>query len=354
MLIDASVHPSVRRGDDLREYMEMPFKKRVFSPVHRYAYSSPKSEYHEPARPADGLPGSDVGLTEEQLFERAGVDRAILVPLTRGMNMDSSVSSAVCGATNLWLADTWLGSANDHGRFKGTIRVNPRDADHAVDEIARWADHPHMVQVGVPMAALGPYGEPSYFRIWQAAAAAHLPVVVHLDGGSGIEFPSSPVGNFRLHVEYSAFGSYSFAYHLASLIMHGVFDRLEDLVFVFGDGGIDLAMPMVWRLIADWRSGTDDHPWARQSPPSYLRDHVRFVSSRMEGPPRPEQQARWIELTDAEHLLLYGSSYPLWSYAPPSSLALEDGPRERILGANAAAIYRGLSTDAPVEEGTVA
>jgi len=357
MLIDASVHPSVRKGDDLREYMELPWKKRVFSPVHRYAYSSPRGEYYEPARPADGLPGSDVALTEETLFAQGGVDHAILVPLTRGINMDSAVSSAVCAATNRWLADTWLGTANAHGRFKGTIRVNPRDPEQAVEEIARWADHPHMVQVGVPMAALAPYGEPSYFPIWQAAAQTGLPVVVHLDGGSGIGYPSSPVGDFRLHIEYSTFGAYTFAYHLASLIMHGVFDRLDDLVFVFGDGGIDLVMPMVWRLIADWRAGTDDHPWTRQSPPTYLRGHVRFVSSRMEGPSQAAQRARWLELVDARHLLLYGSAYPLWTYAPPAALELEDDAlAAHVLGGNAAALYRGLAEDRThtIEEGTAA
>ena len=98
-LIDVSVHPSVQKGEDLRDFMEMPWKKRVFSPVHRYAYSSPQGEYYEPARPADGLPGSDVGLTEQHLFEEHGIDVAILLPLTRGMNMDAQVSTAVCAAT---------------------------------------------------------------------------------------------------------------------------------------------------------------------------------------------------------------------------------------------------------------
>lgn len=351
MLIDASVHPVVRRGDDLRDYLEMPWRRRVFSPVHRYSYSHPAEEYLERARPAEGLPGSDVGIAEEQLFGDAGVDIAVLFPLTRGINMDRDISTAVCGATNLWLDDVWLSPREGTGRFKGTIRVNPRDPAAAVAEIERWATHPHMVQVGVPMAALAPYGENAYFPIWEAAAAAGLPVAVHVDGGSGVGYPASPVGEFRRYVEFSTFSAYTFAYHLASLICHGVFDRLPGLVFVFADGGLDMVMPMVWRMVADWRSGTDDHPWTHRSPTSYLRDHVRFVISRMEGPTQPERWARWAEITDLRRLGLYGSHYPQWTYMDPKALPVPDPD---VLGGNAAALYRGIAdSESLIETGEI-
>ena len=342
MLIDASVHPVVETADQLRDYMDMPWKKRVFSPVHRYSYSSPASEFWEPARTGHGLPGSDVGHAAQTLFDDNRVDVAVLLPLTRGINMDSAVSTAVCAATNDWLADVWLGSANEHGRFKGTIRVNPRDPKGAEAEIKRWADHPHMVQVGVPTMALAPYGEPQYAPIWEAAAAAGLPVAVHVDGGSGLEFPTSPVGSFNSHIEWSTFMSANGVYHLASLIVHGVFERVPELRFVFADGGIDLAVPMIWRMIADYRAGTDLHPWSQKSPPDYLRPHVRFVSNRMEGPTESADWAQWLQVTDATNLLLYGSDYPHWTYALPAALEDAGDARERILGANAAAFYPRL------------
>ncbi len=38
-----------------------------------------------------------------------------------------------------------------------------------------------------------------YLPVWEAAAAARMPVAVHLDGGAGADFPPSPVGYVRQH-----------------------------------------------------------------------------------------------------------------------------------------------------------
>ena len=40
-VVDAAVHPMVRRSDELREYMEEPWRSRMFPPPHRYLYPAP-------------------------------------------------------------------------------------------------------------------------------------------------------------------------------------------------------------------------------------------------------------------------------------------------------------------------
>lgn len=342
-IIDAAVHPNVRRDEDLRDFLDEPWTHRVFAPIDRYYYPVPGGQYAPRSRHRQGLPGSDPELLEHQLLDEAGVDMAILLPLTRGLNLDTDVNSAVCEATNRWLAQTWLGERNKYGRFKGTIRINPGDPDRAVEEIERWAAHPHMVQIGVPMSSPVRYGDRSFIRIWECAARHKLPVAVHLDAGAGAELESSPVGDFRHFAEYSCFSPNNFYFHLANLITNGVFDRLPDLVFVFADGGADQLMPLIWRLDADWRANLDDHPWARKQPSSYLADHVRFVTNPMEGPIAPQSWPRWLELNDAARLLMYGSDYPHWTFTAPGELlpdTVDEGIRQRILGGNAAGLYR--------------
>ena len=112
-----------------------------------------------------------------------GCSAVVLLPLTRGLHPNVNLATAICAATNAWLADRYL--ATDP-RLYGTIRVEPRDPIAAVAEIERWAGHPQIVQVGVPTQSLSPYGSPAYLPIWRDAAARGLPIAVHTDGGSGV------------------------------------------------------------------------------------------------------------------------------------------------------------------------
>ncbi len=82
-------------------------------------------------------------------------------------------------------------------------------------------------------------------RIWEAAAAHGLPVMVKLDGGSGVDFAPTAVGYPHHFIEYSVLAPINFAYHLISMISEGVFERLPDLRVVFADGGHDMLGPLV-------------------------------------------------------------------------------------------------------------
>jgi predicted TIM-barrel fold metal-dependent hydrolase len=230
---------------------------------------------------------------------------------------DIDLGNAICAATNDWLAAKWLGDANQSARFLGSIRINPIDSHAAVREIERWADHPAMVQVAVPLEAHRPYGQRNYAPIWETAARNSLPIAVHSDGGAGVDFFVTANGYPRHHIEYSTLMPINFIYHLTSLIAEGTFERIPGLKFVFADGGHDVLAPLMWRMDMDWPISGMQTPWVSRRPSEYLRTNVRFITNLLEGPHGRVPDEEWLNVSDAEALLLYGSNYPQWSYISP-------------------------------------
>ncbi|MFI5386546.1 MAG: amidohydrolase family protein [Fimbriimonadales bacterium] len=339
--IDCAIHPLVRHSDDLRHYMSEPWRSRALPPaVDRSIYRPTFSLYRpDSVRMPDELPGSDPSHLRKAI---PGVDQFVLLPLTRGLLAETRHEVAIAAATNNWLADVWLGSDNGDGRFKGSIRVTPRSPRDAVREIERWAGHPHFVQVAVSVEAHAPYGREEYFPIWEAAARNGFPVAMHIDGGgTGVELPPTSVG-YPTHFAEVAVGSpHDAVLHLTSLICDGVFERLESLVFVLADGAFDAVGALFWRLDMDWRAGRSEAPWVQRQPSHYLKDHVRFVLSRWDGPDAGHLNEA-LELWNARELLLYGSNYPSWDCLPlmEARSLLPERALEPIMGTNAADLYQ--------------
>jgi len=339
--VDAAAHPFPRDQDDIRKYMSAPLSNLRFPGLDGYFYPPPSAEYRPDFAPAGGLPGSDPQLLSRQLISDGEVSAVVLLPLTRGLLPDVDMATEICRATNKWLAEEWL--AYDTERFFGSIRVNPADPDRAIEEIETWADHPQMVQVAVPLQAHQPYGQRRFRPIWESAARHGLPVAVHADNLGGNEYWPTSVGYPLHYVEYAAQYSINYIVHLMSLIAEGVFEDLEDLVFVFADGGIDMLFPLIWRFDSDWRAIRSVTPWVKKTPVDYLHGHVRFCSHRFEGPLDAEERLPWLQAVDAEHLLMYSGNYPSVSFEGPG--AFDNAPaglRERVLCRNAAELYPKL------------
>jgi uncharacterized protein len=348
-IVDACVHPIVPAPGDLNRYMRKPYSLQRLNRPMGGIYHVPIDEYVVGSRPVDGsLPGSDPRLMDRDVLEEPGADVAILLPLARGLPADPQMCAAIDSATNEWLAETWL---TEHSRYRGSIRVTPRSPADAVREIERWADDPRFVQVAVPLEANLTYGEQVYFPVWEAAAEHGLPVAIHCDFAGGVLRPPTVAGYPISYLEmYTQAAAYGIA-HLVSLIAHGVFDRLESLVFVFADGGFDYVTTLMWRVDKDWRAARAEVPWMKQLPSRYLADHARFVVHRSDGDADAEEFARFVELNGFENLLLYGSNYPHWDHLPaaPFAESLPDRLRVLLMEDNARRLY-GL----PVAEGSPA
>jgi uncharacterized protein len=339
--VDAAAHPFPRSQDDIRKYMSAPLSNLRFPGFDGYFYPPPAEEYRADFTPAGGLPGSDPELLSRQLISDGEVSAVVLLPLTRGLLPDVDMATEICRATNKWLAEEWL--TYDTERFYGSIRINPAEPDRAIEEIEAWADHPQMVQVAVPLQAHQPYGQRRFRPIWESAARHHLPVAVHADNLGGNEYWPTSVGYPLHYVEYAAQYPINYIVHLMSLIAEGVFEDLEDLVFVFADGGIDMLFPLIWRLDSDWRAIRSVTPWVKKTPVDYLPGHVRFCSHRFEGPLDAEERLPWLQAVDAEQLLMYSSNYPSVSFEGPAAFdGVPAGLRERVLCRNAAELYPKL------------
>jgi predicted TIM-barrel fold metal-dependent hydrolase len=157
LIIDSSVHPFFVDNDEIRDYIKPPWRNRGIPGVEKHAYGAPGGRDYAPEfDDLKGYPATDPAVVSKRLFDGQGVDYAVLLPLGRGNNPDRRLASVVCAGINDWLAHRWLDEGNPHGKFKGTIRINPYDPEGAVQEIERWADHPHMVQIGAPLESREP------------------------------------------------------------------------------------------------------------------------------------------------------------------------------------------------------
>lgn len=319
--------------------MDTPWNSRPFPGPERYYYPALDGEYLKDVE-TDSLAGSDPDLMSDRLFDSGKVEKAILLPLTRGLLPDLDVGTAICQATNRWLSEFWLDQHNSHGRFYGAIRINPADPEGAVREIERWAGHDRFVAVGVPLQSSQPYGQRHFFPIWEAAAKHRLPVMVKLEGGSGIDYWPTAVGFPNHFIEYSALAPLNYCYHLVSLIAEGVLSRLPDLRFVFTDGGHDLLGPLVWRMDKNWLPTRNETPWVTEKPSAYVERNIRFCTKKHEGP-LGDVPEKWLSLSSAQNLLVYGSGYPFHDTLQPEA-AINGMPaecRQFVASGNAVSLF---------------
>ncbi len=346
-IVDTDVHPATRSLTELRQYLPEPWRSRRFSDrmldaVEAPIYLAPgKAQRRDAYPPGGGPPCSDPVFTEQQLFGDAGVDYAILIPLTVRTVANPELEAAVCAATNAWLADTWLSAYNRHGRYRGTIRVCSSQPDLAVREIERWAGHPFFVQVMLVAYNSAPYGHPQYHPIYEAAARHNLPVVIHVNRALGMAGLLTPVGFASYFIEHHSLYSLIYATHLVNLIVEGVFDKFPALRIVLAEGGISWIVPLLWRLDNLWPELRAETPAVTRRPSDYVRDHIRLTSQPIEEPASVQHLQRVLEWADAGRILMFATDYPHWDYDDPMYVfhRLPPPARERILCGNALELY---------------
>jgi predicted TIM-barrel fold metal-dependent hydrolase len=285
--------------------------------------------------------GSDPQLTGRQLFDEAKVDLAIIIPLTEKSSANPVHEAAMAATTNNWLAETWLGRYNRHGRYKGTIRVSS-DPDLAVDEIRKWSGHPHFVQVMVNPYQGVPFGRKAFWPVYEAAVAADLAVCSHVTLQRPGPALMTSTGAPRTFLENHAQFAMLYAAHLVSLLEEGVFDRFPQLRFTFIEGGYSWCLPLLWRLDNLWASLRAEVPALRRPPSDYVREHVSFTRQPFEEPRDMRYLARVIEWLGPQ-TIEFATDYPHWDGDYNVRVGFNGVPGEaveRILGRNAVEKYR--------------
>jgi predicted TIM-barrel fold metal-dependent hydrolase len=358
-VVDADVHPVPRSSDELRDYMPEPWRSQEWpmrlvdgTGMNTVAlYTAPnKAQRLDSYAPSGGPPCSDPAFTEQQLFGEAGVDYAILIPLSTPRPMaNPEHEAAAAAATNHWLASTWLSRYNAHGRYRGTLRVASNSVELAVREIEKWAGDQRFAQVMVNPYVRAPLGQPQFHPIYEAAARHNLPIAIHVNRGAGTAL-LVPVGYVSYFWEHHALYPLLFAAHLTSMLCEGVFEKFPTLKVVFIEGGFSWFPTLLWRLDKHWRELRSEIPALKRKPSEYVHDHIRFTSQPIEEPPNPTHLARILDWMDAEHILMFATDYPHWDgdYRPASLFdGLPETTRRRILCENALEFY-GLPPTRPV------
>lgn len=343
-IIDTDVHPIPRSDDEIRQYMKMPFRDAYHGARFGFAYQNPGHGHRLDARPpGGGVIGSDPDFVRKQLIDEYGIAYVILMPRPFcNHHPDPDMGNAIAAAFNDWLADTWLSKYNPDGAFKAAITINTRDPLASAQEIERWADHPHFVQVWTDSGAQAPFGQRQYYPIYEACERHNLPFCIH-PGNDGLGVNHQPTPGYPSHyIESHTCLSLGFQAHLVSILTEGVFERFPGFRLVLAEGGVSWLPTLMWRLDAEWKALRSEVPWVTKLPSAYLHDHVRLTSQPLEQPENPKDLLTILEMMEAEHLLMFASDYPHWDFDSPTQAfpKLPDALHRRIFSENAREWYR--------------
>jgi len=343
-IIDCDVHTYPKHIDEIRAYMDNPWKQR-YKGGGRGFFDNPVHGSRLDAEPSSGgPPGSDPEFLREQHINEYGIEQAIILPRAFcNLHPDPDFATAIAAAYNEWLAETWLGKYNYDGVFKGSITIAHQDPVAAAKEIEKWADHPHFVQVMTDSGARAPFGQRQYYPIYEACDKYGLPFAIH-PGTDGMGINEQPTPGYPTHyIEWHTCLSLAFQSHLVSFITEGVFERFPNFKVVLVEGGVSWLAPLIWRLDAEYKALRYEVPWLQKRPSEYLRDHVRITSQPLENPDNTNHLIQILEMMDAKNLLMFASDYPHWDFDSPRHAFpnnISDELRNRIFYENAKELYK--------------
>jgi predicted TIM-barrel fold metal-dependent hydrolase len=345
-IFDCDVHPMLAGGPEVvlpfvDESWRHQFTKQDFKISGRAPerYGHPGTPLRADAKPPDGgLPASDPEFVRRDLLDAWNIDVGLLLPM-QGLAVaawtDPPTAQAWSSAINRYFYETWV-KLDD--RFKLAITASPHDPAASAEEIASWAGTPNVIGVQLPLINTL-MGNRYYYPIYEAAAAAGLPIVVHQTGAEGcyLGTPTVAGGVPRTYAERHAMLTQIGQSNVASLIFEGVFERFPDLKVIFVEYGFSWMLPLGWRLDREWKNFRMDTPWVKEPPAEYIKRHIRFATQPMDEPERIEDLWRLIEMLDGEEILCFSSDYPHYDNDDPSVILkkLPEASRERIAWSNA-------------------
>jgi predicted TIM-barrel fold metal-dependent hydrolase len=347
-IIDCDVHPKVRSLADLRPYLSERWWQHLqtygLRARHGFARGMPFPKAtpmacRRDAWPASGgEPGSDLALMREQLLDRYDVRLGILNPLTpTGQGaLNPELSAAMCRATNHWQIDALV---EREPRLKASIVVPYEDGALARAEIEHWAGHPGFAQVLLLSRTAEPLGQRRYWPIYEAAAAAGLPVGIHVFGYSG--WPTTGSGWPSFYIEEMTEHAASCQAGINSLIFEGVLERLPDLKIVVIEAGFAWLPALAWRLDRVWQRNRSEVPSIERPPSEQIRQQVWLTSQPMEEPEIRSHLADVVDWLGADRIM-FASDYPHWDFDDPHEAlkGIRDPEiRQKIRFDNAATLF---------------
>lgn len=267
----------------------------------------------------------------------------------------------------------------DDPRLIPNALIPVRDVDAAVAEVERVAAMGYRgVELPINAPATQPYYLSVYDRLWDAIAAAGVPVAMHAGSGSGIDFvnrsvpwPSDGADLNRASVAMkTATGGFqghanACGVTIPSLISSGVCDRHPDLHFLFIETGARWLALLMDNMDCAWGGLTVER--------EVQRTFFKFDGSPVNQYPDEFFDARWTQkLLPSEYVkrqmhvgfmddhlalrnrhitgiepLMWGSDYPHYEGTWPSSQAVIDAMVDRydLTDDETTAIFGGTLAD---------
>lgn len=347
-IIDCDIHPSMKTPDELQPFLSERWRQHLaayggllrqgLSETLSHPRMTPEVCRADAWPPAGGPPGSDVSFMREQHLDANGIDIGVLVPLrgTPGNQRNIDLGIALASAVNDWQVDKFVRA---EPRLKASIVVMQEDPAAAVAEIEKRAGDSDYAQILLPPRSTEPLGRRRYWPIFEAAAAANLPIAMHVGGIGG--HPATGAGWPSYYIEEHHSQVQTMQGLLSSFIFEGVFERFPSLRMAFVEGGFGWVPAFGWRLDKAWRRMGDEVPHVKRPPSEYIRQNVWFTTQPMEEPRPPRLLRDTLDWMGTDRLM-FSTDYPHWDFDDPAyafKLPLSDPEREAIFAGNAARFY---------------
>jgi predicted TIM-barrel fold metal-dependent hydrolase len=277
-------------------------------------------------------------------MDAEGIDAAVLYP-TIGLGFwgirDAAAATAVARAYNDWLAPYCAAAPT---RLFGAAMVPFQDPAAATRELRRAAQELRFPAVFVrPNPCRGrSIVDPVYEPFWSAAEELGVAVGIH----EGFQPAVPPLGNERqprnILVLHAVAHTFEQMFAFAQLAANGVFERHPGLRVVFLEAGGGWVPYWLERLDHQVGSYGGYAPEMKHRPSEYFARQC-WVSFELDEPTLP----LLAPLVGVDRIV-WGSDYPHADSTFPGAVdelrstiaPLDDAAQARILGANAAELYR--------------
>lgn len=248
-------------------------------------------------------------------------------------NLEPAYKASLASAYNELLKRDWVGPSS---RMKGCVLVSASDPEKAVEEIEKYANDPDMVSVLLYSGVELPLGHEYYHPIYEAAAGADMPVMIH-SSGHAISRQTS-MDKPRHFATYDTLLPQNHMANFVNMVFNGVFDDYPDLEVIWAGEGAEWSLHIGWRATRYYRNIEPEVPRVLEKEPHLYRNNCYFTTY-----PLTAQEtgsiADYYEMIGTENLL-YGSGYPLWNGDEPTDFDdFDEDLRDQILRENAKTVF---------------
>lgn len=270
-MVDCDVHNEVPSWRDLLPHLDGYWRESI----EQGDFKGPPASWWLPSGPAP------VSLDDVRRDVLSRADGAVLTCTYGAASIyNPYAAAAMAAAVNDWQIATWL---DPEPRLRASIVVPAGQPVPAANEIDRVGGHPGFVQVMLPVRSAMPYGNPSFWPVFEAAERNGLAICLHAGGMPG----NAPTGTGwpSTYAEQVAGMAGAFQSQLISLLAEGVFARFEALHVVLAEAGFAWLPPFLWRVEKEWKGLRRETPWTRGPRAEIVGERVSFTLQPIDCPP---------------------------------------------------------------------